>query len=121
MVDKNIINNNKPMVIGRIRSNKFNTFSNYVNAVFKKMKLNPELINSLDLESEYYLHYYQHMKRIAFIWTLQSIFGLVIESILLMDRLLYLQENEIVKNASLFKIFDHQNSPRCFILKASKK
>ena len=57
---------------------------------------------------------------LAFCWTLRALMSQVLESLVLLDRLLFLEESEGV-TATLFPIFDPFESPRNMVLVATKR
>ncbi|KAI9363958.1 methyltransferase domain-containing protein [Zopfochytrium polystomum] len=61
-------------------------------------------------------------KQIAAVWTLRAMMGSAIESLILIDRVLFLAEaSENVDSVKLFPLFDPVDSPRNMVLVATKK
>ena len=103
--------------VGRIAS-KCNDFLEYVRRCEKKLcvdvQLSDEQIELLykELREKFWC------KLICF-YQYRALFSLLIESIILTDRLLYLKEQKI-ENCSIVKLFDSNISPRCYAIIAIK-
>ncbi|KAI8142795.1 methyltransferase domain-containing protein [Fennellomyces sp. T-0311] len=122
MVDKNLASASSPHVLAH-RINKKNNFDGYVRAALKKFGLAPDAI-SADEAERYLQEYQQAEKQVTILWTLRSLMANVLESIVLVDRWLYL--NQVVKGHSpdagvwLWPLFDPMESPRNMVFVASK-
>ncbi|XP_018330470.1 methyltransferase-like protein 25 [Agrilus planipennis] len=101
--------------IGRIKS-KCCSFEEYARTALKKTNLN---ISDNELRSMYELYEGDQNAFIAF-YLLRCYLAPAIESLILLDRLMYLNENGI-KESYLVQLFDPIMSPRCYGLVALKK
>lgn len=94
------------------RSKNTSNFVDYVRNISSKAELNLNSITDeelLSLENSFD----NHRLQINLFYLLRMTFAPVIESLILLDRLLYLRENNI-SNSFLVKLFDPIVSPRCF-------
>ena len=103
--------------VGRIAS-KCQDFTQYVRKAEHKLGLCFDLTDTQieelfsDLEKK-------HWRQLVCFYQYRALFALLIESIILTDRLLYLREKGIA-NAMIVKLFESVVSPRCFALKKKK-
>ncbi|CAG8522304.1 844_t:CDS:2 [Funneliformis caledonium] len=82
--------------IGKLRRRDFTSFSAYCAAALKKLSLPLNCITQV--ESEHYYHEYKKngfMHKIIIFWTLRALLGPCFESIILLDKCLYLFEYSI--------------------------
>lgn len=103
--------------VGKLK--KTENFVEYVRAVCKKTELNFDSMSDdelLQLEQSLAIH--RH--RINLFYLLRMTFAPVIETLILLDRLLFLREREI-PNSFLVKLFDPIVSPRCFAIVSLKR
>lgn len=70
-----------------------------------------------ELDSFFEAHVHLRVRVLVY-WTLRSIFGEAVESLILTDRLLYMEESGVA--ARLFPVFEPSASPRCICLVAEK-
>ncbi|XP_023241708.1 methyltransferase-like protein 25 [Centruroides sculpturatus] len=91
--------------------------------VYKALgKLNLREINIDDDDVENYLRVYSdEEKKLKAFQLLRIILASCIETLILLDRLLYLWEQDCVEEAYLTRLFDSLISPRCYALIAIKK
>lgn len=100
------------------RSKNTNNFVGYVRDACKKNELNFDSITDEELLSlEESLDH--HRLEINLFYLLRMSFAPVIETLILLDRLLYLREHNI-SDSFLVKLFDPIVSPRCFAIVALK-
>lgn len=99
------------------RTKKVTTFSEYVTKCAKKTSLNMDMVNE-DLEA--LLRQHEHdRKRMDLFYLIRMTFAPILESTILLDRLLYLKEMGM-ENAFLVNLFDPVVSPRCYAIVAVK-
>jgi len=117
------IYNNIPLNIGKIKAN---DFSDYTKKCLKKLNnkkfsnnndhkliINDELIKKI-------YHKYSNNENLLYLYyLLRMSFAKIIETLILLDRLLYLLENNI-NSVHLIKLFDEIISPRCYGIYAFK-
>ena len=113
--DLNIDTDNRG--VGRIAS-KCKDFVQYVRKCEKKLCI------SVDMSDNALLSLHQDMsdkywRQLTCFYQYKALFSLLIESIILTDRLLYLREQNI-ENCSIIKLFDSYISPRCYAVIAMK-
>ena len=100
------------------RAAKCDTFLQYVRRAEDKLKMTLGLSDTEVTEQFSDLQQLHWRKLVAF-YQFRALFALLIESIILTDRLLYLQERG-VDNSSIVKLFDGNISPRCYAVMAIK-
>ena len=104
--------------VGRIAS-KSKDFIDYVRKAIKKMEKKFEI--SDDKILEYYNHYHgRYLDKLNCFYQFRSLFAPTIEAVILLDRLVYLEEHPSVAKSSLVRLFDPSVSPRCYALIADK-
>lgn len=100
------------------RSKNTTNFVDYVRDFSRKTEINFQSISDDDLLNlEHSCG--NHRLQINLFYLLRMTFAPVIETLILLDRLLYLRENDI-SNSFLVKLFDPIVSPRCFAVVALK-
>ncbi|KAI8364399.1 methyltransferase domain-containing protein [Blakeslea trispora] len=125
MVEKGITDASKAPVIGRLNKKKdFTSFSVYVQVASKRLNLPENTITSEEAEAYYEKYKGQGVdKQIAILWTLRVLLGPILESLILMDRWLYLDDNipeSPTKNIWMWPLFDPITSPRNIVIAATK-
>jgi hypothetical protein len=124
MVEKGLIEASVAPVVGRLNKKRdFTTFSVYVKAASKRLKLPEDTITSEEAET-YYEEYKRRQvdKQITILWTLRVLLAPILE-IILVDRWLYLNENiedSPTKGVWLWPLFDPVASPRNVVIAATK-
>jgi hypothetical protein len=123
MVEKCLTDINKAPVLGRLNKKRdFTSFPVYVKAALARLKLPEDTITSEEAET-YFNEHKNVDKQIIILWTLRVLLGPVIESLILMDRWLYLDEaipESPTKRIWLWPLFDPVTSPRNMVLAATK-
>ena len=133
MVDKGLASASQAPALAH-RINKKNGFVGYVQAALKKFNLPSDAITTE--EAEQYLEEYKYAeKQITILWTLRSLMARVLESIVLVDRWLYLKQavsssqshqknddgnNFLSRGVWMWPLFDPMESPRNMVFVASK-
>lgn len=104
--------------VGRIAS-KSTDFIDYVRRALIRCKKSVDLSDERILE--YYNNYYpRYSRKLNCFYQFRSLFAPVIEGIILLDRLLFLQEKGCTESCFIIRLFDPTVSPRCYALVASK-
>lgn len=125
MVEKGLAVAGAAPVIGRLNKKKdFTSFPVYVKAAASRLNLPPDTITDKVAE-EYYNDYKARQidRQIAFVWSLRAILAPVLESIILVDRWLYLNDaipDSPTKKVCLWPLFDPMTSPRNMVIMATK-
>ncbi|OBZ90925.1 Protein RRNAD1 [Choanephora cucurbitarum] len=120
LVKKGLADISDPPRLGRIKQNK--AFVPFVKASLKRLKLPENTIT----EEEAQRHYLQAKERqvdkqFVALWILRGLLAPIIESIILMDRWLYLKEiNGQTSKVWMYPLFDLDASPRNMVYVASK-
>ncbi|KAL9654951.1 hypothetical protein ABK040_008741 [Willaertia magna] len=118
ILNKYLINN---LIIDHINNEDNNTSNN--NEITEEIKNNELTINLLN---KYYEKKFNPqpngiIKEIECYWFLRSLLGPPIETLILLDRLFYLKEQENIKEAKLIRLLDPKESPRGVAIVAIKK
>ncbi|KAI9290717.1 hypothetical protein K502DRAFT_322165 [Neoconidiobolus thromboides FSU 785] len=103
--------------IGKMSMLEYANFSIYCHSSFKRLKLAP--LPTEEVIQSYYLKNLKYYNTIALLWSCQALLAPLIESVLLLDRYLILQEEGC--EVDLIPLFDLLVSPRAFALVATKK
>ncbi|KAI8075364.1 methyltransferase domain-containing protein [Gilbertella persicaria] len=124
LVERGLADINDPPRLGRIKQNK--AFVPFVKASLKRLKLPEDTITPEEAE----LHYLkakerQLDKQFVTLWILRGLLAPIIESIILVDRLLYLKgvvksSSDTQKGAWMYPLFELTASPRNVVCVASK-
>jgi hypothetical protein len=108
----------------KIRRNKCNSFIEYFKEALNRLKLNnysklPDITySSVELEKRFQ-YYSKFFNEIVSFYIIQLFMAPVIESLIVSDRVLYLQELN-VHQIEIIPIFDEHLSPRNLCIVASK-
>lgn len=125
MVEKGLATPGKAPVIGRLNKKKdFVSFHVYVQAALSRLKIPGETITEEEA-NDYYSKYKSEKvdQQIAYVWSLRAILAPVLESIMLVDRWLYLNDvipDSPTKKVCLWPLFDPMASPRNMVIMATK-
>lgn len=125
MVEKGLTDASVAPVVGRLNKKRdFTSFSVYIKAALTRLKFPENTITSEEAEA-YYQEYKakQADKQITILWTLRVLLGPILESIILVDRFLYLTEtieDSPTKGVWLWPLFDPVTSPRNIVIAATK-
>ncbi|KAL1774762.1 methyltransferase 25 isoform X1 [Sigmodon hispidus] len=105
--------------VGKIYS-KCSSFLDYVKMSLKKLGLDESKVSE-EIIMDYYEKYKPRMNELEAFNMLKVVLAPCIETLILLDRLCYLKEQEDVVWSALVKVFDPVQSPRCYALIALKK
>nr|XP_004650208.2 methyltransferase-like protein 25 isoform X1 [Jaculus jaculus] len=105
--------------VGKIYS-KCSSFLDYVRMSLKKLGLDESKLPEKVI-MDYYEKYKPRMNELEAFNMLKVVLAPCIETLILLDRLCYLKEQEDVAWAALVKLFDPVKSPRCYAVVALKK
>ncbi|CEP14918.1 hypothetical protein [Parasitella parasitica] len=124
LVEKGLSNIDDPPRLGRIKQNK--EFVSFVKASLKRLKVPGHIISAEEAELHYLKSKEKQMdKQFVTLWTLRCLLAPVVESIILVDRWLYLrdsieQSQGDNKGVCMYPLFDLSVSPRNIVYVASK-
>lgn len=105
--------------VGKIYS-KCSSFLDYVRMSLKKLGLDESKVSE-EIIMDYYEKYKPRMNELEAFNMLKVVLAPCIETLILLDRLCYLKEQEDVAWSALVKLFDPVQSPRCYAVVALKK
>ncbi|TPX36622.1 hypothetical protein SmJEL517_g01287 [Synchytrium microbalum] len=127
LVDFKLVENGDEVVIGRFRKKVTSQgFVVYARAALNRLKIDDSRVSDAVLE-EYVERYKRDAKQFAIVWTLRAMMAGVLESLILMDRFMFVSEEarrvctgleEI--HVEMYPIFDVVDSPRNMIITACK-
>ncbi|KAG1460679.1 hypothetical protein G6F46_005388 [Rhizopus delemar] len=125
MVKKGLAEPGAAPVIGRLNKKKdFTSFSVYVQAALSRLGLPAGTITDEEANDYYNMYKAKQIdKQIAYVWSLRAILAPVLESIILIDRWLYLNDvipDSPTKKVCLWPLFDPITSPRNMVIMATK-
>ena len=119
-----------PLIVGSLPKSCFTNFNSYVRGALKKLTSSPFEGESIaectkDLSDAaialYETKYFYAKTNLSVIWTLMAFSAGVVESIITVDRWLYLKELECVEEAWVQPVFEYGLSPRNLCVVAVKK
>ncbi|XP_023572014.1 methyltransferase-like protein 25 isoform X4 [Octodon degus] len=105
--------------VGKIYS-KCSSFLDYVRRSLKKLGLDETKLPETTI-MDYYEKYKPRMKELEAFNMLKVVLAPCVETLILLDRLCYLKEQDDVVWSALVKLFDPVKSPRCYAVIALKK
>lgn len=120
----------EPILIGSLRKACYESFNSYVRGALAKLSTQAErgnsissIINNMTNEeiSGYESMYSYKKKELSIIWSLMAFSAGVVESIIVVDRWLYLKEQTEVKHCWVQAVFDYKQSPRNLVIVGIKK
>lgn len=104
--------------VGRIAT-KCQTFVEYVQKAFQKLKIDL-LWNAEKIEQIYIQLSAKHRSQLFAFYQLRTLFGPLIEGLILLDRIVSINETNSSAEATLVQLFDPVISPRCYGIIARK-
>ncbi|XP_006882598.1 PREDICTED: methyltransferase-like protein 25 [Elephantulus edwardii] len=105
--------------VGKMYS-KSSSFLDYVRKSLKKLGLDESKLPEKTV-MDYYKKYKPRMNELEAFNMLKVVLAPCIETLILLDRLCYLKEQEDVAWSTIVKLFDPVKSPRCYAVIAFKK
>ena len=112
------------ITVGQMRPKHYGCFPAYAHYCFERMGLSFffEKYDEAELQARYDEMESRAMLRMASVWSVRALFASVIESAIVIDRLMYLLENASdLSRITLIPAFDPQVSPRNFVLECEKR
>ena len=104
--------------VGRIAA-KCETFLDYVKKAFKKLEIEISMKDD-EVEEIYQTLAAKHGNKLNAFYQLRTLFGPLIEGLILLDRIVYILENDSTAKVYLVRLFDPVISPRCYGIVACK-
>ena len=119
-----------PIILGSLRKSCYSSFTAYVRGATEKLRGDavhgPKIRERMDnLTDEDILAYEERFrskkKELSIVWSLMAFSAGVVESTIVVDRWLYLKEQDAVKECWVEPIFDYKKSPRNLVVVGIKK
>ncbi|KAL8823021.1 MAG: hypothetical protein Q9191_006254 [Dirinaria sp. TL-2023a] len=113
------------IIIGSLRKSCYISFTAYVRGALSKLRNDPfhgEAIAKLDSElsdeaiDDYADAYKDRRKELSIVWSLMAFSASVVESAIVVDRWLYLKEQQEVSDCWVEAVFDYEQSPRNLVI-----
>ncbi|KAI9761988.1 MAG: hypothetical protein M1835_008096 [Candelina submexicana] len=121
----------QPIIIGSLRKACYTSFVAYVRGAVAKLIADPEygisieehMAGLMDTEIEKYERtYHAKKKELSIVWSLMAFSAGVVESVIVVDRWLFLKEHEhIVKDCWVEAVFDYKISPRNLAVRCPRR
>lgn len=115
----------RPIVIGSLRKTSYTSFTAYVRGAVAKIAMDQDrgsliAAQMAGLTDEaivaYEKEYRLKRKELSIVWSLMAFSAGVVESTIVVDRWLYLQEQKEVKDCWVEIVFDYKQSPRNLVV-----
>ncbi|KAK5056809.1 hypothetical protein LTR84_012341 [Exophiala bonariae] len=120
-----------PLIVGTLRKACFASFRAYVHGALEKLRRDPvdgalvaEKTRALDDDAvidAYETRWGFAKKHLAVIWSLMAFSAGVVESVIVVDRWLFLREQDCVERCWVESVFDYRHSPRNLVVVGIKK
>lgn len=122
-----------PIIIGTLRKKCHVSFRAYVRGAIEKLlsqdpergglQISEKLSGITDEEIDEYVKNYEPFKKeLSVTWSLMAFSAILVESLIIVDRWLYLREHsDIVENCWVEPVFDYQISPRNMVVVGIKR
>ncbi|KAH0555957.1 hypothetical protein GP486_006098 [Trichoglossum hirsutum] len=122
----------EPIIIGSLRKACYSSFPSYVRGAVAKLSANDpvrgpviaSLMSGLtdDDIAAYHARYLPRKRDLSVVWSLMAFSAGVVEAIIVLDRWLFLKEQQhVVKDAWVETVFDYRQSPRNFVVVGIKE
>ena len=118
------------LTIGSLRKACYASFTNYVRGAIAKLaedqdhgaKITEQMKGLTDEEIKLYEEKHKHKKKeLSIIWSLMAFSASVVESTIVVDRWMWLKEQEEVEDCWVEAVFDYKQSPRNLVVVGTKK
>ncbi|EEH05306.1 conserved hypothetical protein [Histoplasma capsulatum G186AR] len=104
-----------PLIVGSMRKAAFVSFAAYAHAAIEKLSRDAHYGGAIQ-EKGYEARYAVYRKNLSIVWSLMAFSAGVVESVIVVDRWLFLREQTEVKEAWVEAVFDYQQSPRNLVV-----
>ncbi|KAE8449620.1 hypothetical protein EG329_007950 [Mollisiaceae sp. DMI_Dod_QoI] len=121
----------EPVIIGSLRKGCYSSFINYVRGALEKLNADPErskmvrekMADMTDEDINDYATRYEGLKKeLSVTWSLMAFSAGVVESLIVVDRWLFLKEHgNVVEDCWVEAVFDYQLSPRNLVVVGIKR
>jgi hypothetical protein len=131
--EENGFDSTEPVIIGSLRKGCYSSFREYVRGALEKLsgdrerceriQLHEKMGGITDEEIEEYAKRFEGMKKeLSVTWSLMAFSAGVVESLIVVDRWLFLREHpEVVRDCWVEAVFDYQLSPRNLVVVGIKR
>ena len=118
------------LTIGSLRKSCYESFVSYVRGAIAKLASSPEsaariqdkLLHLTDESiNAYEVRYYSRKKDISILWSLMAFSATIVEAIIVVDRWLYLHEQNEISKCWVQTVFDYGQSPRNLVVVGVKR
>ena len=118
------------LTIGSLRKGCYTSFTAYVRGAIAKLaedqyhgaKITAQMKSLTDEEIDLYEEKYKYKKKeLSIVWSLMAFSASVVESTIVVDRWLWLKEQEEVEDCWVEAVFDYKQSPRNLVVVGTKK
>jgi hypothetical protein len=109
-----------PIVLGSLKKGSYDSFFKYVTAAREKMGWGEEMSFTEQEAVEYEAQYKARHKDLCVMWSLMAVAAGVVESLIVVDRYLFLKEMEGV-DAWVEQVFEYNRSPRNLVVVGVRK
>lgn len=120
----------QPIVVGSLPKRSYCDFPTYVRDAIRKLKgadhPHSHLFGTLDAMTQeelggYAATFQRRRKEVAVLWTLMALSATLIEAVFIVDRWLWLREQENIERCWVEPVFDYSQSPRNLVVVGIKK
>lgn len=120
-----ILESTEPVIVGSLRKSCYASFKTYLRGALEKLANDPvrgvmisePLRGITDEQIDQYLERYGELKKeLSVSWSLMAFSAGVVESLIVTDRWLWLQEQDAVSDAWVEAVFDYGLSPRNLVV-----
>lgn len=109
-----------PIVLGSLKKGSFESFYTYVKAAKEKMGWGEEMDFTEEEAAEYEAQFKARHKDLCVMWSLMAVAAGVVESLIVVDRYMFLKEMEGV-DAWVEQVFEYNQSPRNLVVVGVRK
>jgi hypothetical protein len=118
----------QPVTIGGLKKNCYSSLKAYVRGTIEKLTTSTEYRQYSDVMNEkmaditdeeidrYEAEYLPRKKELCVIWSLMAFSAMVVESLIVVDRWMFLKEQDEVEDAWVETVFDYGISPRNLVV-----
>lgn len=120
----------QPIIIGSLRKACYKSFVLYVRGALERLVKDPhrgtffqEKLGDItdDEIRRYEAEFLPRKKDLSVVWTLMAFSAQLVEAVIVVDRWLWLKEQDIVEEAWVEAVFDYKKSPRNLVVVGIKK
>lgn len=121
LADRGLLDDpSNPVILGSLKKDSYDSFHKYVNAAAVKMGWGGEMRLSAEEAEGYEREYKPRHKDLCVMWSLMAVAAGVVESLIVVDRWLFLKEMEGVE-AWVEQVFEYSESPRNLVVVGVRK